>query len=283
MSKTNWSIDKIISRLKTIKSRKSYWEYISILRKRPSEDVFIKCKELIDSDEFINKKIGIDVLAQLGLPPRKFLKQTLKIYFDLLKTENNPEVLMSVLYGISHNKENLSESRIKILCSFTKNDNKLNKEGLVAALIGIENELAIETIIKLSSDKISHIRNWATFGLGTLLTIDNEKLRTALWNRVNDKHQETKLEAIAGLANRKDERINDIIIRELKSGEMGPLLLDSVLEMKNKAFLPIMNQHLTSIQNDQSISEKWKTDYKNCVNRLTEILKENEITTRKNK
>lgn len=272
MNKIIWSNDKIFSRLESIKSKKAYWEYISILRSRSSEEVFIKCTELINSDSVNHKKIGIDVLAQLGLPPRKFLKQTLKIYFHLLKVEENPEILMSVLYGISHNNENLSKSKIHLLCSFAKNENKLIKEGLVAALIGIEDKLAIETIIKFSSDKINQIRNWATFGLGTLLTIDNERIRTALWNRVNDKHQETRLEAIIGLANRKDQRINEIINQELKAGEMGILLLEAVLKMKSKEFLPIMKKQMNLIQNDKSILDLWKIDYNNYMNQLTKTL-----------
>lgn len=282
MNKIIWSNDKIFSRLESIKSKKAYWEYISILRSRSSEEVFIKCTELINSDSANHKKIGIDVLAQLGLPPRKFLKQTLKIYFHLLKVEENPEILMSVLYGISHNNENLSKSKIHLLCSFAKNENKLIKEGLVAALIGIEDKLAIETIIKFSSDKINQIRNWATFDLGTLLTIDNEKIRTALWKRVNDKHQETRLEAIIGLANRKDQRINEIIIQELKAGEMGILLLEAVLEMKSKEFLPIMKKQMKLIQNDKSILDLWKIDYNNCMDQLTKTLSDDEINPRKN-
>lgn len=282
MNKIIWSNDKIFSRLESIKSKKAYWEYISILRSRSSEEVFIKCTELINSDSANHKKIGIDVLAQLGLPPRKFLKQTLKTYFHLLKVEENPEILMSVLYGISHNNENLSKSKIHLLCSFAKNENKLIKEGLVAALIGIEDKLAIETIIKFSSDKINQIRNWATFDLGTLLTIDNEKIRTALWKRVNDKHQETRLEAIIGLANRKDQRINEIIIQELKAGEMGILLLEAVLEMKSKEFLPIMKKQMNLIQNDKSILDLWKIDYNNCMDQLTKTLSDDEINPRKN-
>ena len=45
-----------------------------------------------------------------------------------------------------------------------------------------------------------------------------------MWNRVNDKHQETKLEAIVGLAKRKDTQVNEIIKREIIDGEYGVLL-----------------------------------------------------------
>lgn len=106
--------------------------------------------------------------------------------------------------------------------------------------IGIDNINAIETLIKLSSDKLSHIRNWATFGLGTQIERNNKTIREALWARVNDKHQETKLEAIVGLAKRKDKRVNDIIKREIIGGEYGILLFEAIIETQNKEFLPLL-------------------------------------------
>lgn len=72
----------------------------------------------------------------------------MKIYFDLLNTENDSEVLMSLLYAIGHNNKKLGKEQIKLLCSFIENDNRLVKEGLVAVLLGIDNTTAIENLNK---------------------------------------------------------------------------------------------------------------------------------------
>lgn len=202
MSRENWTDDKLISRLINNKTDNSRWDNINALRKRPSEELFTKCRELTRSNNPKIRVVGIDVLAQLGLPPRPFLKETLKIYFDLLNLETDPDVLMSLLYSIGHNNDKLDAQQIDKICSFIKNDHKQVKEGLVFALLGVDTLTAIETLIKLSSDKLNNVRNWATFGLGTQIERNNKSIREALWGRVNDKHQETKFEAIVGLAKR---------------------------------------------------------------------------------
>ena len=250
MSRTDWTDAKIISRLLNNKSVKSRWDNISILRKRPSEKLFTKCVELTKSKESKNKIIGIDILAQLGLSPRPFLKQTLILYFDLLSIETDPKVLMSLLYAIGHNNDKLNKEQIDKICSFSDNENEWIKEGLVSALLGINNLRAVETLIKLSTDKIDYIRNWATFGIGSQIERNNLIIRETLWKRVNDKHQETKLEAIVGLAKRKDTRVYEIIERELKNGEYGTLLFEAVIETKDKKFLPLLQHNLKTLKDD---------------------------------
>ncbi len=268
MSRKDWSDEKLIFRLINNKTDRTTWENIKVLRSRPSKELFLKCAELTKSNNPKIRKIGIDVLAQLGLPPRPFLNETLEIYFDLIGIETDPEVLMSLLYSIGHNNDELNNEQIDKICSFINNDNNWVKEGLVFSLLGIENLNAIETLIKLSSDKLSHVRDWATFGIGTQSYRNNKKIREALWNRVNDKHQDTKLEAIAGLAKRKDSRVNDIIKREIIDGEYGTLLFEAVIETKNKEFLPYLIQNLKSAEKDKSINPEWIKDLKTCIDEL---------------
>jgi HEAT repeat protein len=274
MSKNNWTDDKLLARLCNNKSDKSRWDNITILRKRPSEELFYTCVELTKSKDPKIRSIGIDVLAQMGLTPRPFLKQTLQLYFDLLKSETDSEVLMSLLYSIGHNNDKLSKTQIEKLCAFSNNENNCVKEGLVSALLGINNLTAIETLIILSSDTLSRIRNWATFGLGTQIERNNKNIREALWNRVNDKHQETKLEAIVGLAKRKVIPINEIIKRELHAGEFGTLLFEAIIETGNKEFLPLLRQEVKSIKDDAKVNAELKKNLKNCIAELTKSTNE---------
>lgn len=278
MSRTNWTDDKLLFRLINNKTDKSRWANIKVLRKRPSQELFEKCAELIKSNCPKIRKIGIDILAQLGLPPRPFLKETLKIYFDLFEAETDPDVLMSLLYSIGHNNDKLDNEQIEKICLFIDIENSWVKEGLVSALLGIDNLNAIETLIKLSSDKLSHIRNWATFGLGTQIERNNKTIREALWERVNDKHQETKLEAIVGLAKRKDKRVSDIIKREIIGGEYGTLLFEAIIETQDKEFLPLLKQNLRTIKDDKTINPEWKKDLKNCIDELTKLTNERRTT-----
>ncbi len=269
MSKINWTDDKLLSRLIHNKSDKSRWDNITILRKRPSEELFGKCLEFTKSNDPKVRIIGIDILAQLGLSPRPFLKETLLLYFDLLTNEKEPKVLMALLYAIGHNNDNLDKEQIEKICSFRNSDNKFIKEGLVSALGFIDNSQAISILIKLSDDKSNHVRNWATFyiGQGERNTKD---IRNALWKRIDDKHQETKLEAIVGLAKRKDTRVNELIKRELMNDEFGTLLFEAIITSENQEFLPLLQQNLNAIKEDQTIkiNPEWEKGLKNCIAEL---------------
>lgn len=278
MSRLNWTNDKIISRLQNNKSTKTRWENIKILRTRPSRDLFKKCEELIKSNNYKDKLIGIDILAQLGIPPRPFIQETLKIYFDILKTETNPYIIKSTLYGISHNNDNLTNTQIKKICDFQNTNNYIIKEGLVHALGFIENLESINILIKLTKDKSNYIRNWATFFIGQS-EIDNSIIRETLWNRIKDKHQETRFEAICGLAIRNEQNIIKIIKDELLKDDYSSLIFEAILETKNLDFLPILKEQFSKIENDSEINESWKNELKDCIKNLTEI-KNDENTLR---
>ena len=270
MSRSNWSDDKLLSRLCNIKSNKSRWINISFLRKRPSQELFFKCVELTKSKDPKIRAIGIDVLAQMGFPPRPFLRPTLKLYFDLLNIESDPEVLMSLLYAIGHNNDNLNKKQIEKLCTISENDNNLVKAGLVSALGFINDLNAIDVLIKLSTDKLPQIRDWATFYIGRSER-NNKTIREALWARINDKHRDTRLEAIVGLAIRKDSRINDVIKREIIDGEYGTLLFEAIIEIGDKQFLPLLQQNLKFATSDKSINPEWIKDLKDCINCLKKL------------
>jgi hypothetical protein len=265
MNRSEWTDDKLLSHLLNNKSDKARWANISVLRSRPSEKLFLKCVDLAISKKHTNRSLGIDILAQLGTTSRPFLKRTIELYFHLLGNEKKPEVLMSLLYAIGHNNGKLSKPQIDKVCALAYTRNDLVKEGLVSALLGVDNLNAIETLIKLSSDKLSHIRNWATFGIGTQTERNNKKIRTALWNRIGDKHQETKLEAILGLSKRKDKRVNEIIRQELLGGEYGTLLLEAIVATGDKQFLPLLRQNLKSAKRGKGINPEWLIDVKKCI------------------
>ena len=271
MSKKDWETEKIFKRLLNNKSKQSYWEYINILRSRPDKSVFRQCIELTTSEIPKNKIIGIDVLAQLGISPRPFCRETIDRYFELLENESEPKVIMSILFGIGHNNENLNKAQIKKLCSYAATNSNLIKEGLVFSLLGKSDSDAIKTLIFLSTDKLNHIRDWATFGIGAQIEKNTIEIRDALWARINDKHQDTKLEAIAGLAKRKDIRVKEIINRELLAGEYGTLLFEAILYLKDKEFLPLLCHNLELTENGTNINPEWIEDLKTCITNLGKI------------
>lgn len=268
MSRKNWTSEKIFTRLLNNKTQKTFWENVGELRKRPNNEVYNKAFKLANAKSEKEKIIGIYVLAQLGFDPRFQQNKTVDLYFKLLENEKSPKVISAILSSISHNNEKLNENQISKLIEYKTHKFADVRFELTHAISCLENDDAIKTLIELSNDKNSDIRNWATFGIGTQLEIDTEIIRNALWNRVNDSDYETKSEAIVGLANRMDKRIKEVIISELKNGDYGTLLFGAILKLNDKEFLPYLNKNL-------KIAKKDKDDIRNgWVLALEETIKE---------
>lgn len=269
MARENWNSEKIFDRLVNNKSQKTYWNNISELRKRATEEIYDQAYKLAKSENDKKKIIGIDVLAQLGFDPRIGQQKTVELYFELLKNEQNDDVLFSLFFGISHNNENLTEKQILKLTEFKNSKNKDIRYSLVSALSTIENPKAIETLIELSEDKYSSIRNWATFGIGTLSEEINDRILNALWRRTKDKHQETRLEAIVGLANRQQSAVKANIVDEIKGGNYTTLLFDAIAELNDKDFISYLENDLKSAKKDTNANKEWLAELESCLNKLS--------------
>ncbi len=269
MGRKNWTSEKIFDRLVNNKSQNTYWKNISELRTRATEDVYDQAYKLANSEIDKKKIIGIDVLAQLGFDPRIRQKETVDLYFELLENRQNDDVLFAIFFGISHNNENLTKNQVLKLIEFKNSENNDVRYSLVSALSGIEHPKAIETLIELSEDRYSSIRNWATFGIGTLSEENNDRIINALWKRTKDKHQETKLEAIIGLANRKEVAVKEQIISELKDGKYTTLLFDAIVELNDKEFIPYLESELNSAKKDCKTNKQWLAELKECLNKLS--------------
>ena len=95
-------------------------------------------------------------------------------------------------------------------------------------------------LIKLSGDTEPEVRDWATFGLGTLSTDDGPDVRAALLARTGDSQHTTRAEALFGLAVRRDPRAVPHLIRALESPAVNPLELDAAAEARDPRLLPAL-------------------------------------------
>ena len=84
------------------------------------------------------------------------------------------------------------------------------------------------------------VRDWATFGLGSLLDVDTAEVREALLARVDDVGGDTAGEALVGLARRKDPRALDPINRWLASTDAGNLIVEAAAELADPRSLPAL-------------------------------------------
>lgn len=112
-------------------------------------------------------------------------------------------------------------------------------------------------MVELMADKFTPVRNLATFGIGSQIDKNSKQITAALWGRVNDKDQDTRFEAIVGLAVRKEAGIKDIIVRELLAGEFGTLLFDAIATLGDTDFLPALKRLQQESVQDKTIDPGW--------------------------
>jgi len=246
-----------------------YWKTILELRKFVDDEMIEKCFELINSKNQKSKIIAINILSQLGTKRTKFAKKLINKLFEFLQESENEKLTISCLIAISHNNNFITKKQIKFLEKFKKDKSKEIRYALVFSILKLEDETAIKTLIKLSDDRSPKIRNWALFGLGTQIKSDNKEIRKILYKHCFDKDEQSKQEAIKGLANRKDERVYEIILNELKSENLGSLIFETIMDIKNgEIFLPELLKILKNSQTDKNVNKIWVSDLKNCISVL---------------
>lgn len=237
------------------------------LQYRANQEVLTAASNLCNSQNPKERELGATILGQLGIPQRNFPDESLTILLNLLKHEQNTDVLSSIGFALGH----LRDGRvISSIINQKKHPNSSVRHGVVFALLGYEEELAINTLIELSTDEDDEVRNWATFGLGSQIETDTPAIREALYQRFLNENVENNYEiygeALVGLAKRKDSRILTRLVEELSSDYVGILALEAAAEMADSRLYPALiklqqwwtgNSNLleTAINNCQEVNQ----------------------------
>jgi HEAT repeat protein len=105
------------------------------------------------------------------------------------------------------------------------------RHAVAYALGGRADVISVRALTALSSDHDEDVRDWATFGLGSLCDVDTTDVRDALIARLSDENAEVRGEALVGLAMRADRRASPYLIAALKRGETHYLILEASEEL----------------------------------------------------
>lgn len=200
------------------------WKAIASLHWRGTREILQRAEALCGSPCSRERQLGANILGQLGLPDRTFPAECTAILRSMLRSVEQSDVLRSVLVALSHQHD---AEAVPIVVRFSASPDAEVRHGVVLALTGHEMSLAIENLISLSKDSDSHVRDWATFALGTQLELDTPEIRQALADRLDDTYDDARAEALVGLARRKDIRVVEALKRELSSDCVGTLAIEA--------------------------------------------------------
>jgi hypothetical protein len=211
-------------------------------------DVFEKAQQLCLDNDSARRELGVLILGQFGIDTPVREMQVVKTFLELLERENNPEVLASIGWGLSHRRAAEGVVPLSKLKCHPDSEVRL---GVAAGLQCQTSELAIETLIELSQDESIDVRSWATFALGTQIGEDNRAIREALYARLADTDFETRREAVHGLAKRKDQRAAVPLLEFLTRSQLIFQDIEAARSLAN----PELHEALVSLKGCGEVSD----------------------------
>lgn len=218
----------------------AYWVPLPILHRRGSAEVLDAAFELCASPRSGERRLGVDILGQLGVPTRTFPEEGSAMVLSMLQKETDPEVLASLGHAAGRLGDPQAVDSVVRLAKHPENDVRWSA---ACSLSTWENDdRAIAALIALTSDSDESVRDWATFGLGSLMDRDTPEIREALLRRTSDEDDDTRGEAMVGLARRHDPRVVEPLIQELSAESVGSLAVEAAKEVADPRLRPVLEE-----------------------------------------
>jgi HEAT repeat protein len=120
--------------------------------------------------------------------------------------------------------------------------------ALATALGSYDEEASARALTTLMRDEDRHVRNWATFSLGSLLRFDDEAVREALLRQCAQADPEIRGEALVGLARRGDARVDPLIEQELAGPFTGSWVAEAAERRAGARWVPALARRLSDTE-----------------------------------
>lgn len=208
------------------------WEVVRKLRAMGAREVFEIAREWCKSSEAKKRARGADVLAQLGVKikiPHSFPEESYEVVVQLLERETENQPLRASIFALGHIG---NPDAVPLITKYTAHDD-CEIRFAVSYSLGQFNEHpeTKRNLLILMQDNDDDVRDWATFGLGVLGDADSDEIRQALMLRLDDTFEDARMEAMVGLAKRKDMRVLPILIGILRNPPVLAGYIDAALHL----------------------------------------------------
>jgi HEAT repeat protein len=251
MSQSDWhetlrndprTIEELVQCALTEPDEDRAWDAVAVLHFRSTREVFDAAMKLSTSSIARERELSADILGQFGcfeLRPYPYFDATVERLVAMLPGEQDPGVLYAVGTGLGHRYDARGVEPLSKLKSHPDDDVRY---AVVMGLAGQTDPLAIQTLIDLTHDDATKVRDWATFTLGTQCDLDTPAIREALWQRIDDSDDDTRCEAFAGRAQRHDDRIIPNLIAELRHQNICRLAIEAARDFASPKLLAVLRE-----------------------------------------
>jgi HEAT repeat protein len=200
----------IVDAYRKVITQEDFEESLSLVHYRGGEEEFLLGVKYIQSKDFIDRIVGADILGQLGWTDQTFLEESVDLLIPMLSDEE-ASVVHAASCALGHRSH---PKALPHIIKLATSEVGLIRLGVAQALLGVDSDDAINTLIGFTKDVDIDVRNWAMFGLGTQIETDTDAVRNALFSGASDEDFEIRGEAFVGLAVRKDSRVIDLLLKE---------------------------------------------------------------------
>ena len=224
------------------------------LQQSNSRDVLDAINKLTESSQAEERKLAALVLMRA--PGRTFEEEAIAAITAMMATEKDEEVFAALAFAVKHLGINDCSG---FLGKIAQSKNAETRYAAAFALAGrSEDALAIKTLITLSQDPDNDVRDWATFGL--YLDAQHQQpvtsdIKEALFARLEDSHDETRYQAIAGLATCQDLRVLDPLIKALEADDVWHLTIEAAKRLGHPALYPTLVKLQEDFPSDKLVAQ----------------------------
>ncbi len=217
------------------------WDLIGGILDECPDDVLEASTKLLAGQPDRGRTLGADILGRLAGVESNMRAAIIEALLSALAVEKADAPTASIVAALGHIDDPGTLTFVFPFSLHPTAEVRLAVAFAVATLSRqpLEPEARM-ALIRLSQDCDPEVRDWATFGLGTLSSEDGPDVRAALLARAEDASHEARAEALFGLAVRRDPRAVPHLIRALQSPLVGGLEVDAAAAAGDPRLLPAL-------------------------------------------
>lgn len=227
------------------------WDAVRELHRRGGEPAFEQASVWSNHQEPLLRALAADVLSQLGWDEQHPFEQRSEPILTAMLDDDAIPVVSAALTAMGH----LGVGSVAKVCTMADHSHEDIRYSVAYCLGNREDEQSRATLVELSKDDDHEVRDWATFGLGTLCDTDSPAIRDALAARLRDDDEDTRCEAMVGLARRNDPRATEAVAKELENECVGRLAIEAAGLLCDPQFTPRLTSLLASNRDDTDLAE----------------------------
>ena len=241
------SVDELVSAAIDAADDDSRWEVIRELHALGNREVFERAMLLAHSGTPPQRILGAEILGQL----HEQVEDAMPTLVEMLR-DDDAGVAEAVVHALAQQQQ---PRIIEPLTRMAEHPAANVRWAVATALADlIADERAQRILLALMRDDDTSVRDRATFAIGSLSDHDSPRIRSALFERLQDDDRSVANEAALGLARRRDARAIAYIARAVEVADAEEIG-EAVDEITSPEMLPELLRVRDAVANPRGMSQ----------------------------